>query len=372
MTMILRRRLLSTVFCTAALHASAQEPGKAVEAFAHRPQKEQESIAAALRAELDALADPALAAQRALAAARVPGQPRTKTFPHRDAGKHAPKPGEPRDTDLALRAQYVFGLGIVEEHSPAPDPKKPQHAAWEAEQRSHLLHAALVGVLPDADRTLAELQRQLDRDPSADRFVAFLEAWRNGDESFYEALDRTAGTKDSVFFYDLMLHDFTAEFAADDSTAPLNSLVAAHDALHAAFLAYRQYRGFREAFAYSIVLPPDVPLPHRLQRYEQKVAGSYSLREQVVMMLAVNDWDPRALLTQITDTADRLPTPLWKAGYDPYPRWNELYAAAVPAMVAAAEDTDAWLRRAQAHLQQNADAIRSAAQRAVGAKAQAR
>ena len=35
-----------------------------------------------------------------------------------------------------------------------------------------------------------------------------LETWRNGSESFYHALDRTAGTEESVFFYDAMLGDF--------------------------------------------------------------------------------------------------------------------------------------------------------------------
>src|SRR6185503_21020214 len=98
---------------------------------------------------------------------------------------------------------------------------------------------------------------------------AFLHAWRNGDESFYEALDRTAGTKDAVFFYDAMLSDFRTQFGSGDAGHTLGrGLQVAHDALHDAFLAYRQYRGFREAVAWSLVLPPGRALPKRLQRYE--------------------------------------------------------------------------------------------------------
>jgi hypothetical protein len=119
--------------------------------------------------------------------------------------------------------------------------------------------------------------------------AAFLQSWRNGDESFYEGLDRTAGTKDSVFFFDAMLGDFRGLFAggASDGGATLpGGPQQAHDALHDAFLAYRQYRGFREAVAHALVLPPDVPLPARLHRYEERVAGGYSLRQQVVMVQA--------------------------------------------------------------------------------------
>ena len=112
-----------------------------------------------------------------------------------------------------------------------------------------------------ADRALARLMYQLDTDTRADQFAAFLHAWRNGEESFYEALDRTAGTKDAVFFYDAMLGDFRQQFGGGGAPAMGRGLQQAHDDLHDAFLAYRQYRGFREAVAWSLVLPPGRALP---------------------------------------------------------------------------------------------------------------
>jgi hypothetical protein len=130
--------------------------------------------------------------------------------------------------------------------------------------------------VPDADKALGSLLFQLDADEGGAEFSLFLQGWRNEKESFYEALDRTAGTKDSLFYYDAMLHDFTDRFAKGSKGKALKqSLVTAQDALHDSFLALRQYRGFREAVAWTLVIPPSSPLPHRLQRYEAKAEGAY-------------------------------------------------------------------------------------------------
>ena len=79
------------------------------------------------------------------------------------------------------------------------------------------LRALLRGFLPDQDLALASMLRELDHDRGADEFSSVLEEWRDGDESFYRALDRTAGTQDSVFFYDAMLGDFIARCVPEDS-----------------------------------------------------------------------------------------------------------------------------------------------------------
>ena len=226
----------------------------------------------------------------------------------------------------------------------------------------------LLGTLPDADLVVADAQARMDHDRSADGFMRFLELWRNGDESFYEALDRTAGTQDSVFFYDAMLADYVSEFGRGKTEAAKQikkSLDAAHDALHDSFLRYRQYRAFREAVALSLVLPPDVPLPPNLRRYEEKRQGLYSLRQQVTMVLAVQGWDPRRVAARIRGTAQPLPDPLWSAGYDPYPAWDRVFQGAMPEMISASGDTTKFLRGAEEQWLQQANALRLAARAAL-------
>ena len=202
-----------------------------------------------------------------------------------------------------------------------------------------------------------------------DNQVGFLHAWRNGPESFYEALDRTSGTKDSVFFYDAMLGDFRTAFVSSATDAgPLRTLQGAHDALHEAFLAYRQYRGFREAVAWSLVLPPDRPLPKRLARYEAKVAGGYSLRQQILMVLAVKGADPRQVTAAIAANAAPLPSPLWSAGYDPYATWSATFQRLLPAMIDAAGSSDAFLAKVETERAELAARIVAAAKKALGAE----
>lgn len=281
----------------------------------------------------------------------------TKPFPLHKVEKGAP-PQKLTTPPMPLAVHYHFGTGLVEATQGAK--------AQRAEASEHALRLALLGLCPESDRALAALLRDLDADRSADRFAAFLESWKNGDETFYEALDRTAGTKDSVFFYDAMLNEYTGAFAkGKDGKVVLRSLQQAHDALHDSFLAYRQYRAFREAIAWSLVLPPDLPLPETLSRYEAKVEGAFSLREQVAMLRAVHDGDPRKVVSLVTEHAAPLPDPLWTAKYDPYASWNEAFAAAVPAMTERAGNTDAFANEVHTNAATAADAVRAAARDAL-------
>ncbi|HKE01595.1 MAG TPA: hypothetical protein VKE69_11340, partial [Planctomycetota bacterium] len=144
-------------------------------------------------------------------------------------------------------------------------------------------------------------------------FALFLDNWRNGEESFYEALDRAAGTPEEVFFYDAMIGDFVSKFGATGAIA--KDLAAGHNALHTSFLAYRQYRAFREAAALSILLPPDVPLPSNLRRYEEAPEGALSMRDEIAILLEWKGGDVDAVLAIVASTAP-LPTPLWSRPYD--------------------------------------------------------
>ncbi|HZN38251.1 MAG TPA: hypothetical protein VFD82_05575 [Planctomycetota bacterium] len=274
---------------------------------------------------------------------------------------------EAPDTAMPHAVRYAFGLGVIErlQRSTATNPKA-EAAEHAAEDLAVSVHQALLGIAPGADRALARLMYKLDTDTRADEFAAFLHAWRNGDESFYEALDRTAGTKDSVFFYDAMLGDFRSQFGGGDGAPAMGrGLKAAHDDLHDAFLAYRQYRGFREAVAWSLVLPPGRAMPKRLQRYETDVPGAYSLRQQVVMVCDLFDGDVERVIDEIVRSAPALPEPVWKGTYDPYPAWSTVFNTQLPRMIEASSTSDEFLARAVARRTEEANAIIAIAQAAI-------
>jgi hypothetical protein len=343
-------------------HAHAQQPAADPWAtFQKLPVAKQLEVVAALRA--DAPQHPLARALAPLAAAADQAGPQRARL--RTVQRAARAIEFPRDVvTLPRRVVYLFGVGAIapRDGKPAAPAQKPGKPAARpaakpgaaAPAPPHAcdgapLHQALLGVVPDADRALAELERRLDSDTGADEFAAFLQTWRNDDESFYEALDRTAGTKDSVFFFDAMLSDFRAQFGSGKGAAALGGgLQVAHDALHDAFLAYRQYRGFREAVAWSLVLPPDAPLPLRLQRYEAKAAGAYSLRQQVTLVAAALDHDLDRLVATILETAPRLPRPVWCDAYDPYPAWTATFQSLLPRMIDAAGSSDEFLARTEA------------------------
>jgi hypothetical protein len=329
------------------------------------PPARQTIAAAALLADLAATPPDAalLAFVRGLAADAERATPeRTKVRGSRRAARTVEFPAEPER--LPRRVDYRFGLGVIAAAGDGKAAAKP--AAGKADPI--VLRQALRGAAPDADKALAALLRRLDADVRGDAFAAFLQGWRNGDESFYEALDRTAGTKDSVFFYDAMLDDFRGHFGKGDGGQRLGGgLRTAHDALHDAFLAYRQYRGFREAVAWSLLLPPTTTLPVRLARYEAKAAGAYSLREQVVMVSEALDHDVDAIVAAALAGAPPLPQPVWSAAYDPYPAWSATFVSLQTRMIERAGSTDAFLERAQARRTALDAALRQRARAALDA-----
>lgn len=191
-----------------------------------------------------------------------------------------------------------------------------------------LLH----GVPPEQEIALALLEKRLDVHEGADRFAEFLEAWRNhgphGDESFYEALDRTAGTPEEVFFFDAMLGAFVGQFAAEEGRRW--SLPERHKRLQRAFLSYRQYRGMIEATAFALTLPVDVPFPERLARYDYGAvgAGSLSFRHQIDVLAELHDGDVAAVATWVERllAAQPLPAELWQP-YDPLAAFSAEFLA---------------------------------------------
>ncbi|MFN3242677.1 MAG: hypothetical protein ACE37K_14335 [Planctomycetota bacterium] len=347
----------------------AQQPhGMAADgmaAFAELSPARQKKLVKEMRLAADAIEHVAFDAQRELLAqlrkAKLANQ-KSKLGKTKESKKPAPK--APASWQLPAVVTYRYGLARIE-----PVLRTGGRNALKAAELRVPTELLLLGMLPDADLVVAELQRQMDGDRSADPFMRFLELWRNGDESFYQALDRTAGTQDSVFFYDVMLGDYVKSFGKGKSAAAkhlASSLDAAHDALHDSFLSYRQYRAFREAVALSLVLPPDVQLPARLRRYETAAEGLYSLRDQVQMVLAANDHDPRAVTTLVRETAPPLPDPLWSSSYNPYDGWTKVFQRAMPKMIADSGSTDAFLAKASKQATERATTVRNAARAALG------
>ena len=197
------------------------------------------------------------------------------------------------------------------------------------------------GLPPDLDLAIAGAQAELDQASSADKFALFLESWRNGQESFYRALDRAAGTKEAVFFFDAMLGEFQARFAPKGASE-LKSLQQLHDALHDSFLAYRQYRAMREAAACAAVLPGSVRLPKCLERYDSQKTG-YGLRDDLWILACIDGHDPRPGLQMILAATPALPSPLWstQGKYDALPPFQKAFEARLNAAIAATNDGNA-------------------------------
>ena len=111
----------------------------------------------------------------------------------------------------------------------------------------------------------------------------------------------------------------------------------------------------------AMILPPDVPFPGHLRRYEAKAAGTYSLREQVMMVLAAYDNDPMAVVDLIVESAEPMPTPLWSEHYDPFGAWRSVFEAAMERMLQQAQDTDTFLLYARSARLQAANGLRAIA-----------
>ena len=355
----------ATVLVALSAGGVAQAPApldaRALEAaFAKRSARDQEAIAARLQLAVAELQDPYLDGLRAcIADAARPATPRVPSPRVRHPKKKLPHGARAAGDEFPRSVYYHFGIGTIDPLDPTVTAARTRELALHRVQ----MEQAIGGAIPGADLAIAQLLRTLDTDHSADAFAAFLEAWRNGDESFYEALDRTAGTADSVFFYDVMLDDFVGEIAARGPEAAKlrKDRNVAHDALHEAFLVYRQYRALREAVAWSLVLPPAQPLPTHLARYELHSEGQYSLRDQVTMLLALEGYDVRNVVARVTADATPLPQPLWSAAYDPASAWNSVFAERIQLMVETAGDTDAFLQLARTTLAEKALAITLAA-----------
>ena len=271
--------------------------------------------------------NPRLRSLRALVAEMKPtGKPAKNRF--KSQSLSGPKAtGEEVHTILPDQVAYRFGSRVLARLDEQNNDLKKRLKKGSVPSADDLSPASRLrwlaeGCLPEAELILASIQQRLDVQVAGDELALFLDAWRNygpnGDESFYEALDRTAGTPDEVFFYDAMLGAFCSKFAGKRGIRW--SLQRQHEYMQQAFLTYRQYRGLIEAVSFSLVLTPDLALPQRLSRYDYSSvpAGRLSLRHQIDLLVEARDNDAVSVINLVEAflKANPMPDPIWEK-YDP-------------------------------------------------------
>lgn len=310
-----------------------------VHAFLKRPRDQQHKAMTELRQRLAGIRSPWLARVQAWAArgealrgAKAPGL--LHHSPHAEAASPF------AELPCPMRVEYLWGHRVVhalDKRAPLTLGSGRDMVVVPPGSPAEDLVAALRGLHPDTDLALAGALAELDVSGDADQLALFLEGWRNGQESFYRALDRTAGTKEAVFYFDAMLGEFQNRFAPKGTPGgeALKSLRQLHDALHDAFLAYRQYRGMREAAACAAILPVEVPLPRFLARYDSARAG-YALRDDLLILAALDGHDPLPGLQGIHATMAPLPVPLWstRGHYEALPPFQTAFEARLAKAIA--------------------------------------
>ena len=314
---------------------------------------------------IQAIDEPYLKSIRALAGGDLTRSALPANATHRRGSKSALGGGGAKlwqGVGFPVRQHYVFGHAQVVASDVAAG-KRSQTRAASASSRAAEMRALLMGFPPDLDLALAATLSTLDRDRAADPFSQLLSRWHDGDESFYQALDRTAGTQQSVFIYDAMLDDFIRQ-CVPETSADFDRIKRsnddAQDALHRAFLAYRQYRGLREALVLSLLLPPEVELPERLARYDADSDAGYSVRQIASLLLADAEQDVGDVVEAVQDAAPPLPAELWR-GYQAIPAYYGVFNARMNAMIARAGHTDNLLKQQEHHRRQVRDKVAAVA-----------
>ena len=260
--------------------------------------------------------------------------------------------GDHRYDPIHVRYEFgTHGLRLIKDGFPVKgkpgllDAAKPEKIAYPTK-----LAWLREGAIPDGELAIASILRRLDVEPRAEALAQYVEYWRNGAESFYEALDRTAGSPDGIFFYDRMLDDYAMRFLSEDDRKSKGFLFGArdysHDRFHESFLTLRQYRSFLEAIAHTLVLPPDVKLPTRLKLYEFREEGStaLSLRDEIDILLADSNGDVSKVLDFVAAFLKEHPLPaiLWEHdSYKPLEAFGESVIAKITVADAA---TRGWTK----------------------------
>lgn len=347
--------------------------------FTRLSPRRREAVLSSMRDAVFAIDDPYVRAVRALA------EEAERSFePRVDAPRVRRVSGRSEtavDDALPLAARlpfptassYRFGLGTVEPiEITGPDGRRLSRSKQAAERHARELDAMLEGRLPGLDRALASLLRELDDERAMDLEAAFLESWTNGAETFYEALDRTAGRMEGVFHYDAMLEEWSRYCVPKDHPDRAvfrRGLDEQIRGFQEAFLSYRSYRSVREMLALALLLGPDDRLPEPLGRYESNGGdGTHSTRECVEVVLSVHGRDPRAVVAAFLANAERLADAPWRARHEAWRGVDRMFEDARDRAAATGLDTFELARRVrEQRLLLDAHVARTALEAFVGA-----
>ncbi|MEE3215596.1 MAG: hypothetical protein VX259_08505, partial [Pseudomonadota bacterium] len=279
------------------------------------------------------------------------GKPRYKPF---RVGKGYAKSETARRTSSALvdqvpfrsKFEYRWAYGEIGEHEINYPGKRLSRQKRRCRDLQAELEDLCNGYPLDAGRALAGIMRDLDNERSADQHAVFLNSWKNGSETFYQALARTSGTDDGIFCYDAMLSDWVRRCIGKrhpEYKLMVRSLDSTQRAFYQMAATYRSYRGLREMVALSLVLPSDQRLPERLARlYEDNAGTGYSTRDNIILLLAAHDGDVDATVRTILNRLQAMPSDTWHDGSDFQPV-RGIYAAfdaSMPKLVAGGLHTD--------------------------------
>lgn len=350
----------------------------ALRRFEKLPSRRQDDVLEAVVAAIDEIEDPWLAQIRALGTRDLPGEgDRPRRESTREVGRAADDPAAGSGALAGMlpfpaSVHYRYGLRRVD-----PFEVEPRDARGRRVSRSkaaELLRIARLeslcgGHAPDLDRALAALLARLDDRLGIDAEARFLERWRDGSESFYEALDRTAGRMEGVFHYDAMLDEWVRELVPKghpDRTRLAGGVEASLHGFQSAFQAYRSYRSVREAVALSLLLDPRDELPGRLVRFQENAQGAdHSSRECVEVVLGAHDGDLLAAVDAFLAAAPELPADLWTGEHRAWEGINGAFDQALQRVIGAGTHTTAVVQRHRVARRAIQDRIAATARRAL-------
>ena len=253
----------------------------------------------------------------------------------------------PWSTDVV----YRFGFGAVEALADARGRSRRANVARDVAA----LDALCAGGEPELDRAFAALLQRMDVERGFDRVAALLETWRNGDETIYEALDRTAGSGEGVFHYDAMIDDFVRTCVPSnhgDRRQFARSREDAYAGFRRAFEVWCGRRSTIEMVALACLLDPATPLPGRLARYENGGPGTHSLRELVELIVIAHDGDVLAACDAIVAEFPALDGEPWEGDRESWRAVVRAYEKVEPKLLAGTRSTFDQLadsRQARSH-----------------------
>jgi len=325
---------------------------EALARFGKLRERQQNKVLSSVRAAVQRLDDPYLRSIRQMAErSETSSKPRhkalrvSKRYARSETARHASS-ALVDQVPFRSHCAYRWAYGDIGSHEILYPGKRLSKQKRRSRDLQSELEDLCNGYPADAGRALAGIMRELDNERSADRHAVFLNSWKNGDETFYQALARTSGTNEEVFCYDVMLSEWVRRCVGKkhaDYKLMIRSMDATQRAFYQMAATYRSYRGLREMVALSLLLPSDQRLPERLARlYEDNAGTGYSTRDNIILLLAAHDGDVDATVKTIVSNLQAMPADAWRAGSS-YQPVRGIYAAfdkAMPRLVAGGLHTD--------------------------------